>query len=103
MIAAAVPADACSPLQNAPQLAGTIVLIDERGDECPLADRVLRAQSLAALAVIFVSGSNAAAVELVNITIPVVRLDSTAQATLSSHLGQRGAMSVGKGSFLCAL
>ena len=53
-ISAAIPADACSPLQNAPQLAGTIVLIDSGGEECPLADRVQRAQSLAALAVIVV-------------------------------------------------
>ncbi len=53
-IAATIPADACSPLQNGPELAGAIVLIVDRGGECPLAERVLRAQSLAALAVIVI-------------------------------------------------
>jgi hypothetical protein len=102
-IAATIPADACSPIQNGPELAGTIVLIDARGGECPLAERVLRAQSLAALAVIVVNGSDASAVELANITIPVVRLDRTVQTSLASHLGQRATLSSGKGSFFLTL
>ena len=95
-IVAAIPADGCSPLQNALQLAGTIVVIDDQGEECPLADRVVRAQTLMALAVIVVNGSDASVDELINVTIPVVRLDRTAQSTLASHLGERGALSIGK-------
>jgi hypothetical protein len=91
-IAVAIPADACSPLQNAPQLAGRIVVVDDRG-ECPVADRIFRAQSAAALAVIIVNGSD---VDLANITIPAARVSREAQTTLDSLLGQRGTMSLGK-------
>ncbi len=98
-IVAAIPADGCSPLENALQLAGAIVVIDDQGEECPLADRVVRAQTLMALAVIVVNGSDASVDELVNVTIPVVRLDRTAQTTLASHLGERGALSIGKCPF----
>jgi hypothetical protein len=98
-IAVTIPADACSPLQNALDLAGKIVIIDDRGDtECPLVDRLLRAQSVAALAVIVVNGSDVSdATELMNITIAVARVAREAQATLESHLGQPGTISLGKG------
>jgi hypothetical protein len=98
-IAVAIPADACSPLQNAPDLAGKIVIIDNRGDtECPLVDRLLRAQSVAALAVIVVNGSDVSdTTELMNITIAVARVAREVQATLESHLGQPGTISLGKG------
>ena len=63
-------------MQNAPDLAGKIVIIDDRGDAaCPLVDRLLRAQSVAALAVIVVNCSDVSdATELMNITIAVARV-----------------------------
>jgi hypothetical protein len=101
-IAAAIPADACSPLQNARELAGKIVVVDNRG-ECSLPGRILRAQALAALAVIVVNGTDASAAELANVTIPVVRVTRTDQSMLESHLGQRGALSIGKAPCQSAL
>ncbi len=96
-VKAAIPAHACSPLQNTPHLAGTIVVIHDSGEECPLADRILMLQSFAALAVIVVNGRDASVDELANITIPVVRLNRTVQTSLEMHLGQRGLLSIGTG------
>lgn len=85
----AQPNTACSPIANS--LAGSIALID-RGGGCSFADKILRAQSAGAMAVIMVNNVSGAPLTMTGastgITIPAVMISLSDGALLKAHLNE---------------